>query len=95
MSHAGLVPVMALAQRVGLGQLAAEFVHPGGECGAHLKAPCLVDGMAAGADSFDDRGGPVAPAGNGGDCAAAVLAAPLSILGRHPAFRLLLIALIG
>jgi Transposase DDE domain group 1 len=55
-SHAGLVPVMALAQRAGLGQLAAELVRPGGECGvnAHLKVPCLVAGMAAGADSIDD-----------------------------------------
>ena len=59
-SHAGLVPVMALAQRAGLGQLAAELVRPGGECGvnAHLKVPCLVAGMAAGADSIDDMGAP-------------------------------------
>ncbi len=51
-SHAGLVPVMALAQRAGLGQLVAELVRPGGECGvnAHLKVPCLVAGMAAGTD---------------------------------------------
>ena len=57
-SHAGLVPVMALAQRAGLGQLAAELVRPGRECGvnAHLKVPCLVAGMAAGADSIDDMG---------------------------------------
>ena len=55
-SHAGLVPVMALAQRAGLGDLVAEHVRPGGECGvnAHLKVPCLVAGMAAGADSIDD-----------------------------------------
>jgi len=55
-SHAGLVPVMALAQRAGLGQLVAGLVRPGGECGvnAHLKVPCLVAGMAAGADSIDD-----------------------------------------
>jgi hypothetical protein len=55
-SHAGLVPVMALAQRAGLGQLVAELARPGGECGvnAHLKVPCLVAGMAAGADSIDD-----------------------------------------
>ena len=55
-SHAGLVPVMALAQRAGLGDLVAEHVCPGGECGvnAHLKVPCLVAGMAAGADSIDD-----------------------------------------
>jgi hypothetical protein len=57
-SHAGLVPVMALAQRAGLGELIAEHVRPGGECGvnAHLKVPCLVAGMAAGADSIDDMG---------------------------------------
>jgi hypothetical protein len=55
-SHAGLVPVMALAGRAGLADLVAEHVTPGGECGvnAHLKVPCLVAGMAAGADSIDD-----------------------------------------
>jgi hypothetical protein len=55
-SHAGLVPVMALAQRAGLADLVAEQVRPGGECGvnAYLKVPCLVAGMAAGADSIDD-----------------------------------------
>src|SRR5207342_3745168 len=49
---------MALAQRAGLGDLVAELVRPGGECGvnAHLKVPCLVAGMAAGADSIDDMG---------------------------------------
>ena len=56
MSHAGLVPVMALAERAGLADLVAEHVTLGGECGvnAHLKVPCLVAGMAAGADSIDD-----------------------------------------
>jgi hypothetical protein len=55
-SHAGLVPVMALAQRAGLADLVAGHVRPGGECGvnADLKVPCLVAGMAAGADSIDD-----------------------------------------
>ena len=55
-SHAGLVPVMALAQRAGLGDLVAEHVTPGRECGvnAHLTVPCLAAGMAAGADSIDD-----------------------------------------
>jgi hypothetical protein len=55
-SHAGLVPVMALAQRAGLADLVAEDVRPGGECGVnpHLKVACLVAGMAAGADSIDD-----------------------------------------
>jgi hypothetical protein len=55
-SHAGLVPVMALARRAGLAGLVAEHVRPGGECGvnAQLKVGCLVAGMAAGADSIDD-----------------------------------------
>lgn len=55
-SHAGLVPVMALAGRAGLPDLVAEHVRPGGGCGvnAHLKVPALVAGMAAGADSIDD-----------------------------------------
>jgi hypothetical protein len=57
-SHGGLVPVMALAERAGLPDLLAEHVSPGGECGvnAHLKVGCLVAGMAAGADSIDDMG---------------------------------------
>jgi hypothetical protein len=57
-SHAGLVPVMALAERAGLGELVAEHVRPAGDCGvnAHLKVPALVAGMAAGADSIDDMG---------------------------------------
>ena len=55
-SHGGLVPVMALAQRAGLTDLVAEHVTPGGECGvnAYLKAGYLVGGMAAGADSIGD-----------------------------------------
>jgi hypothetical protein len=55
-SRAGLVPVMALAQRAGLAGLVAGHVRPGGECGvnAQLKIPCVVAGMAAGADSIDD-----------------------------------------
>jgi hypothetical protein len=57
-SHGGLVPVAALAERCGLPELLAEHVRPGGECGvnAHLKVSCLVAGMAAGADSIDDMG---------------------------------------
>jgi hypothetical protein len=56
--HAGLVPVMALADRAGLADLARERVRPGGSCGvnAHLKVACLVAGMAAGADSIGDTG---------------------------------------
>jgi Transposase DDE domain group 1 len=55
-SHAGLVPVVALAQRAGLADLVAEHVRPGGGCGvnADLKVACLAAGMAAGADSIDD-----------------------------------------
>jgi len=55
-SRAGLVPVMALAQRAGLQELVAEHVRIGHRCGVngHLKVPCLVAGMAAGADSIDD-----------------------------------------
>ena len=57
-SYAGLVPVMALADRAGLHDLAAGHVRPGGGCGANpgLKVGCLVAGMAAGADSIDDMG---------------------------------------
>jgi len=55
-SRAGLTPVMALAQRAGLAGLAGENVRIARRCGAnaHLKVPCLVAGMAAGADSIDD-----------------------------------------
>jgi hypothetical protein len=55
-SHAGLVPVMALAQRAGLDDLVRRHVTVAGPCGvnADLKAGCLVAGMAAGADSIDD-----------------------------------------
>jgi hypothetical protein len=57
-SHGGLVPVVALAERCGLPGLLAKHVRPGGECGvnAPAKAGCLVAGMAAGADSIDDMG---------------------------------------
>ena len=49
-SHAGLVPVMALAGRAGLPALVAEHVRPGGECGvnAHLKVPCPGRGHGGG-----------------------------------------------
>jgi hypothetical protein len=55
-SRAGLVPVMALAQRAGLPDLVAEHVRIARSCGvnAHLKVPCLAAGMIAGADSIDD-----------------------------------------
>ncbi len=55
-SRAGLVPVMALAHRAGLAALAGEHVAIADRCGVnvHLKVPCLVAGMVAGADSIDD-----------------------------------------
>ncbi len=55
-SRAGLVPVMALAQRAGLAGLAGENVRIArrGGVNAHLKVSCLVAGMVAGADSIDD-----------------------------------------
>ena len=55
-SHAGLIPVMALAQRAGLADLAAEHVRIARPCGvnAPVKIACLAAGMAAGADSIDD-----------------------------------------
>ena len=57
-SQAGLVPVMALAERAGLGGLAGEHVRIARPCGvnAQLKVPCLVAGMIAGADSIEDMG---------------------------------------
>jgi len=55
-SRAGLVPVMALAERCGLADLVREHVKITSQAGvnADLKAGCLVAGMAAGADSIDD-----------------------------------------
>jgi hypothetical protein len=55
-SRAGLVPVMALAQRAGLSTLAGERVAIADRCGVnpHVKVGCLVAGMIAGADSIDD-----------------------------------------
>jgi hypothetical protein len=55
-SRAGLVPVMALAQRAGLSALAGEWVRVTRRCGASagVKVGCLVAGMVAGADSIDD-----------------------------------------
>ena len=57
-SRAGLVPVMALAQRAGLGGLVEEHVRVRRRCGvnAQLKVPCVVAGMIGGADSIDDLG---------------------------------------
>jgi Transposase DDE domain group 1 len=64
-SRAGLVPVMALAQRAGLSELVAEQVRPGGPCGvnAPVKIGCLVAGMRRGGQH---RGhGPAAARGHG------------------------------
>jgi hypothetical protein len=57
-SRAGLVPVMALAERAGLGDLVEEHVAIGHRCGvnAPVKVGCLAAGMIAGADSIDDMG---------------------------------------
>jgi hypothetical protein len=55
LTHAGLAPMMALADRAGLrGMLAG--VRPGGPCGVNAvtKVTCLLGGMTAGADSIDD-----------------------------------------
>lgn len=56
LSHAGLVPLAALAERAGLHDSAAANVRLGGPCGASagLKTACLAAGMAAGADSIGD-----------------------------------------
>jgi hypothetical protein len=55
-SRAGLIPVMALAERCGLSALVRQNVKITAPAGvnADLKAPCMVAGMAAGADSIDD-----------------------------------------
>ncbi|HZN76085.1 MAG TPA: IS1380 family transposase [Micromonosporaceae bacterium] len=55
-SCAGLVPVMSLAQRCGLGRLVTERLTPPGSGGANpaAKVASLVAGMVAGADSIDD-----------------------------------------
>jgi len=55
-SRAGLVPVMALAQRAGLAGLAGEHVRISRPCGVNpqVKVPGIVAGMIGGADSIDD-----------------------------------------
>jgi hypothetical protein len=55
-SRAGLVPVMALAERAGLMGMAREHVTISAKPGvfAEVKIGCLVAGMAAGADSIAD-----------------------------------------
>jgi hypothetical protein len=55
-SSAGLVPVLALAERVGLCELGDEHLSVPTDRGANagLKVASLVAGMVAGADSIDD-----------------------------------------
>src|SRR6059036_564687 len=58
-AHAGLVPVMRLAERCGLARLTAQKVKLNGAknsggASAHAKVMSIVAGMAAGADSIDD-----------------------------------------
>ena len=55
-SCAGLVPVMALAQRCGLGRLLAERLTIAAKGGANAAAKvlALVGGMVCGADSISD-----------------------------------------
>lgn len=58
-AHAGLVPVMRLAERCGLSRLVAEKVKltgakNGAGAAADAKVTSIVAGMAAGADSIDD-----------------------------------------
>ena len=55
-SAAGLVPLMALARRAGLGKLADRWLSVPTDKGANAgaKVCSLVAGMAAGADSIDD-----------------------------------------
>src|SRR3954468_1952269 len=57
-SAAGLVPVLALAERAGLHRLVAEHLTVPGSARANtaIKIPALVAGMVAGADSIDDMG---------------------------------------
>lgn len=53
---AGLVPVVGLCDRIGLRELAQDWIRVGGlgRSNAGAKAMSLVAGMVAGADSIDD-----------------------------------------
>lgn len=55
-SCAGLVPVLALAERCGLHRLVADTLTLSGPATANaaMKIPALVAGMVAGADSIED-----------------------------------------
>jgi hypothetical protein len=56
LSHAGLVPAVALATRAGLLELTEQFLTVPGGAGhaADAKVTALIAGMVAGADSIDD-----------------------------------------
>ncbi len=56
MSAAGLAPVVALAERAGLHELARRHLSVPGSAGSNpaVKVTALVAGMVAGADSIDD-----------------------------------------
>lgn len=55
-AHAGLVPLVSLAQRTGLTSLLDAQLSVPGSAGAHAgdKAMCVMAGMAAGADCIED-----------------------------------------
>lgn len=57
-ASAGLVPVMRLAERVGLHEVVSERVRVPGSVGANadVKVASIVAGMLTGADSIDDLG---------------------------------------
>jgi hypothetical protein len=57
-SHGGLVPVMALAERAGLPELLAEHVRPGGGCGVNAPAEGRLPGRGHGGRRglIDDMG---------------------------------------
>ena len=45
-SRAGLVPVMALAQRAGLADVVQAHVRPGGECGVNAPSRRILTGCS-------------------------------------------------
>src|SRR5688572_28888830 len=57
-SHAGLVPVMRLAEQIGMRDMVDRQMRIPGSTGANAgaKVCSIVAGMAAGADSIDDLG---------------------------------------
>ena len=54
-SHAGLVPVMALAEHAGLGELVAEHVRPAGECGVNARLKVAGPGRGHGSGRGQHR----------------------------------------